>query len=44
MFAKITKEICSEKYISISKVLIFIREMVYKIETSEKNTDIARET
>jgi len=37
LFSEITTEISSEKYVSVSKVLIFIRVMVGTMESFEKN-------
>lgn len=40
IFSEITTEISSEKYVSMSKVLIFIRVMVGTMESFEKNTGL----
>jgi len=44
IFSEITKEVSSEKYVSMSKVLIFIKVMVGTMETFEKNTNLPNNT
>lgn len=44
IFSEITKEVSSEKYVSMSKVLIFVRVMVGTMEKFEKNTDLPNNT
>lgn len=44
IFSEITKEVSSEKYLSMSRVLIFIRVMVGTMEKFEKNTDLPNNT
>jgi len=41
IFSEITTEISSEKYVSMSKVLIFIRVMVETMESFEKNMGLS---
>lgn len=44
IFSEITKEVSGEKYLSTSKVLIFIRVMVGTMEKFEKNNDLPNNT
>lgn len=40
IFAEVTKEISSEQYVRMSKMLIFIRSMVETVQSFKNNTDL----